>query len=32
MMGAEVSYGDSTLKAKDVDEFDFTKVHAVHHG
>jgi aspartate-semialdehyde dehydrogenase len=27
MMGAEVSYGDSTLKAKDVDEFDFTKVH-----
>ena len=27
MMGSEISYGDSILKAKDVDEFDFTKVH-----
>jgi aspartate-semialdehyde dehydrogenase len=26
MMGAEVSFGDKTLKAKDVDEFDFTSV------
>jgi aspartate-semialdehyde dehydrogenase len=26
LMGAEVSYGDKTLKAKDVDEFDFTTV------
>ena len=26
LMGAEVSYGDATLKAKDVDEFDFSTV------
>lgn len=26
MMGAEVSFGDSTLKAKDVDAFDFSTV------
>ncbi len=26
MMGAEMSYGDSILKAKDVDEFDFSTV------
>lgn len=26
MMGAEVSFGDSILKAKDVDEFDFSTV------
>jgi aspartate-semialdehyde dehydrogenase len=26
LMGAEVSYGDAVLKAKDVDEFDFSTV------
>lgn len=26
LMGAEVSYGDAALKAKDVDEFDFSTV------
>lgn len=26
LMGAEVSFGDATLKAKDVDEFDFSTV------
>lgn len=26
MMGAEISFGDATLKARDVDEFDFSTV------
>ncbi len=26
MLGAEVSYGDATLKAKDVDDFDFSTI------
>ena len=26
LLGAEVSYGDATLKAKDVDAFDFSTV------
>ncbi len=27
LLGAQVSYGDAILKAKDVDDFDFTTVH-----
>lgn len=26
MMGSEISFGDATLKARDVDEFDFTTI------